>query len=155
MHYNNDLLDGVNYVNIGTAATTALGRALAWLDTTPKQLHDGSHFYMYAGAYYYMITQGDNRRFLKAKTLQALKGPKRTAWVNVIGLESHLESLLLFNLRQSPLALSLIKQHDLPIDWVDYEHIAGEAHVLAPRERRWLRVVRRVCHRLRHEDLPQ
>lgn len=154
MQYNKDLIDGVNYINIGSTASTALGRLLSWFDPSPKRLHDGSTFYMYAGVYYYLITQGDNKRLLKAKTEQGLKSTRKTTWVNVISLETHLESLLLYNLRRSPLALTLIKQHDVPIYWFDYDHVAGNSHTLLPRERRWLRVVRRVCQRLRNEDEP-
>lgn len=137
--------DGETAINIGQSAHTALGKQLGWYDTHLKRTIDGGEFYMYAGFHYYMITSGNNRRFLSAKTPANLEGAKKYQWQNVPGLETHLESVLLFNLKINPMVLQLIKSNDLPIVW--YEPFRE----LRNAEQRWLRVVKRVVTRLRNE----
>lgn len=143
--FNYHFRDGVDAINIGMGATTALGKRLGWYDNTLKALDDGSRFHMYAGLHYYLITEGNNRRFLNAVVPEDLKGSKSYAWQNVPGLETHLESALLFNLRSSPLIIELITQYDLPIIWEE------PLRDLRNNELRWLRVVRRAVTRIRYE----
>lgn len=137
--------DGVTAINIGQTAHTALGKQLSWYEPNYKRTIDGGGFYMYAGFHYFMITTGNNRRFLSAKSPSELEGAKKYQWQNVPGLETHLESVLLFNLKMNPMALQLIKSNDLPVVW--YEPFRE----LRNAEQRWLRVVKRVVTRLRNE----
>lgn len=140
--------DGVDYIEIGQAAATALGRRLGWYDTSMKYTVEGEVFHMYAGLYFYLITKGNNRRFLTATAISELKGAKEYVWQNVPGLETHLESNLLHNLRNNPLIMEYIKANDLPIMW-------HEPHrELRNNELRWLRVVRKSISRLRYDHIP-
>ena len=137
--------DGVDYIEIGQMATTALGRRLGWYDTTLKQTVEGDHFHMYAGLHFYLITKGNNRRFLTATCTSELKNAKEFAWQNVPGLETHLESNLLHNLRNNELIVQYIRANDLPIMW-------HEPHrELRNNEHRWLRVVRKAVSRMRYD----
>lgn len=137
--------DGVTAINIGEGASTALGKKLSWFDSSLKRTVEGEYFHMYAGLHYFLITTGNNRRFLSATSPSELRGAKKYQWQNVPGLETHLESALLFNLRMNPLALETIKKNELPIIWYEPQRSLRNA------ELRWLRVVRRVIIRLRNE----
>ena len=138
-------MDGVTAINIGQGATTALGKKLSWIDAHQKRTVDGDIFHMYAGLHYHLITSGNNRRFLSATSPSELEGAKKYQWQNVPGLETHLESALLFNLRMNPITLEMIKHNELPIVWD--EPYRG----LKNAELRWLRVVNRVVVRLHNE----
>lgn len=138
--------DGHQYINIGRLARTALGRALGYYHNYPKHTQDGLTFNLYAGLYYYMITAGDNTRFLRAKHPRELEARRYFRWENVIGLESQLEAILSYNLRTSPVAIPLIIDNTLPIVWREPDHQG-----LRNNEKRWLRVVTRVVTRLRNE----
>lgn len=142
---NTTLGDGVAHIDVGSLATTALGRMLHYYDPTPKQAHEGFDFHMYAGFYFYLITSGENARFLRAKTRQELEAKRRYAWENVPGLETRLEAVLSHNLRLSPLAIPLLVRHNLPVVWREPDRALRNA------EQRWLRVVQRTVARLRHE----
>ncbi len=137
--------DGTLHINIGSLATNALARMLHYYDPSPKQTHEGLTFHMYAGFYFYLITSGDNARFLRAQTHRELDAKRKYTWENVPGLETHLEAVLSYNLRKSPLAIPLLVQHDLPIEWNEPDRGLRNA------ERRWCRVVQRTVARLRHE----
>jgi len=137
--------DGVAHINIGSLAKTALGRHLGYYHASPKSTIDGQSFSLYAGFYYYLITEGDNRRFLTATTRQELGAKRKYRWENVPGIETHLESVLSYNLRQSPMAIPLIIRHPLPLVWEEPDRALTNA------EKRWLRVVQRTVDRLRFE----
>lgn len=138
-------LDGNATINIGSLAQTALGRMLNYYDPTPKVTTEGLDFHMYAGLYFFIITEGDNHRFLSAKTVKELEAKRKYRWENVPGIETHLEACLCYNLRQSTLALSLLVRHPLPIVWEEPDRALRNA------EKRWLRVVQRTVDRLRNE----
>lgn len=138
-------VDGVDFINIGTTAQTPLGMYLGYYNVYPRRLQDGRRFYMWAGLYYYWITSGDNTRFLRAKTLEDLEAKAYYQWENVVGLSTQLESALTYNLRNSTLAVPLIRKLDLPIDWVE------PGRELTNAEKRWLRVVQNTVRRLQSE----
>lgn len=137
--------DGVTRIEIGPLATTPLGRLLGWYNTTPKYTHDGRLFMMYAGYQYYLITKGENIRFLKAVKPEELRVSGQYSWENVPGLETRLSAVLSYNLNRSPLAIQLLLQHDLPIRW------STTFSGLRNSEKRWLRVVRSTVKRLRSD----
>jgi hypothetical protein len=140
--------DGVSCINIGRYARTPLGRLLHYYDSTPKRLPDGKHFFMFAGYYYYLITTGESSgRFLRMKTTDELEFKRKVDWTNVPGLETHLETALSYNINRSPLALSLVRKHHLPVVWVEPDRELRNA------EKRWLRVVQNTLRRLRAEHV--
>jgi hypothetical protein len=138
--------DGQSFINIGTTAQTALGKLLCWYDVRPRQtVDDQLTFYMYAGLYFYYITEGDNQRFLRARSRQELEAKKKYRWANVKGLEHHLASELLYNLQQQPFTKHLLLNNTLPIDWIEPDR------PLTTAEKRWLRVVQDTVRRLRND----
>lgn len=139
--------DGISHINIATTAKTPLGRLLGYYDVGPKIDCDGHEFFMYAGLYYYLITQGDNLRFLRATSRQELEAKRKYAWENVPGLASHLEGVLSLNLQRSPMGIPLLMQTRLPIVWEEPDRDLRNA------EKRWLRVVQSTVHRLRNQYL--
>lgn len=130
-------------INIHTRCTDPIAKALSYYSVGPKQTPDGLKFHMYAGFYYYIITTGDNRRFLRAKTLEELEVKRQFNWGNVMGLESILAGCLQHNLEQAPLAVEMIRQHRGKIIWDEPQRELRNA------EKRWLRVVQNVVARLR------
>jgi hypothetical protein len=139
--------DGTTHLEIGPWATTPLGRLLGWYNTTPKTLHDGRMFMMYAGYQYYLITKGNNVRFLKAVSQEELSVSGKYNWENVPGLETRLSSVLALNITHNPMILSLLRGYDLPIIWTP---TTGK---LRNSEKRWLRVVRNTVKRVRNDNL--
>lgn len=134
--------DGTTHINIGTTAKTALGELMGYYTANPKRLPDGKGFNLYAGYYYYLITAGDNPRFLRARSIQELTPAKRFDWTNVPGLRTHLESALLHNLRLSPIAIPLLVENTLPVVWEEPDRALKNA------EKRWLATVHAVVNRL-------
>lgn len=134
-------------INIATHSGNPLGRALAYYHSSPKYTLDGKTFHLYAGYYYYMITAGHNTRFLRAKSKADLAVKSRYNWSNVLGLESHLEAVLLYNIKQSPITMEMLKHNNGPIEWREPDRELRNA------ERRWLRVVQNVVKRLRSDEL--
>lgn len=138
--------DGTTHINIGTTAQTALGRELSYYRRSPKQTPHGQRFRLYAGYYFYLITNGDHPRFLRAKKPHELKPAKAIDWTNVPGIQTHLESVLCHNLRQSLMAIPMLVRLDpLPVVWEEPDRALRVA------EKRWLRAVQNVVHRLRCE----
>jgi hypothetical protein len=138
--------DGITYIDIGSGATTAIGKQLGWYRDFPKTHPDGYGFRTYAGLHYYLITEGDNRRFLKAATKEELAASKRYHWENVKGLEIKLGYALKHNLKINPVALQWVRDNSLPIVWLE------PFHALKNAEKRWLRVVKQVIHDLQVEN---
>lgn len=134
-------------IDIGPSASTALGQQLSWTASFPKESVEGTRFNLYAGFYYYLITTGHHKRLLRAERLVELECVSKFQYQNVIGLETHLEATLLHNLRRHPMILQAIRDSRETIVWND--PLRG----LRNRERRWLRVVRRVVDRIRRDCL--
>ena len=138
--------DGITHINIGTTAQTALGRELSYYRASSKTTPEGQRFRLYAGYYFYLITNGDHPRFLRAKRAAELKPARSIDWTNVPGIHTHLESVLGYNLRVSLMAIPMLRKTDpLPIVWEEPDRPLKVA------EKRWLRVVQNVVHRLRCE----
>ena len=135
-------VDGVDVIDIGPWGKTPLKAMLSYYDPTPKQLPTGKGFTMYAGLYYYLITVGDNTRFLRAETLDDLDVKRKYDWANVPSLERQLARALEYNLHRSPLAIPFLVHQNLPIVWCERRQLRNA-------ERRWLRVVQRVVEKLR------
>lgn len=140
-------IDGVDHINIGSIAATPLGKLLGYYEDSPKLDPYGNEFNMYVGFYYYLITKGDNKRFLRARTKRELEAKSKYAWESVPGLASHLESVLSLNLHRSPLAIPLLVQNTLPIVWEEPDRPLRNA------EKRWLRVVQQTVRRVRNDHL--
>lgn len=133
-------------INIAPRTDNPLGRVLGYYHSAPKKTIDEQTFHMYAGYYYYVITSGNNQRFLRAKDTSDLAVKSKYSWENVIGLERMLEMTLQHNLRQSPMTVEILKQHPGQIVWREPNR------ELRNSEKRWLRVVQNVVHRIRQKD---
>jgi hypothetical protein len=133
-------------INLAAKNDNPLAKVLAYYHSSPKQALDGQTFHMYAGYYYYMITEGNNTRFLRATSHTDLAVKSRYSWGNVIGLERSLEAVLKHNLQQSPMTLEILKQNRSEIVWTEPDRELRNA------EKRWLRVVQNVMQRLRSND---
>lgn len=135
---------GCEIIDIGSQSRHPLAAHLSYYDATPKQLPEGKGCRMYAGYYYYLITVGDNTRFLRAATLDDLDVKRRYDWTNVPGLPRLLERALLYNLRASPLAIPYIVHNNVKVVW-------KENRPLRNAEQRWLRVVQATLERIKRE----
>ena len=134
-------------VNIAPGSSDAAASLLSYYDVSPKvNPEDSKEFFMYAGLYYYLITKGDNTRFLSAMAKPELKAKKHFAFEMVIGLEERLGSILAYNIKSHPFARQFLTQSDIEVVW---ESPFDDR--LANHEERWLRVVRKTIKRLRSE----
>lgn len=131
-------------INIAPGSSDSLASVLSYYDPTPKvNPETGKTFLMYSGLYYYLITKGDNQRFLRAKGKQDLKAKRDYTWENVPGLEERLAGALAHNLRSNPFVEGLLAL-DIEAVWEDP---CGE---IAMHEERWLRVVNKTLRRIRN-----
>lgn len=134
-------------LEIGPAAQSALGRQLGWYTPFIKPHPDGFDYQTYAGLHYYLITEGDNKRFLKASTKEELQASKNYRWENVKGLEVKLGYALKYVLKQSPMTVQLIHQlgPDVEVIWTEPFRELKQA------EKRWMRVVRNSIREIQME----
>lgn len=134
-------------INIAPGSGDAAASLLSYYDVSPKvNVEDSHEFYMYAGLYYYLITVGENFRFLKATTKQDLRAKKYFDFRNVMGLEDRLSRILAYNIRNHPFARQFLTQGEIEVVWESPFDIK-----LANHEERWLRVVRKTLKRLYSE----
>lgn len=134
-------------IDISSLSHHPLGRILHYYDTTPKETLEGRRFNMYAGYYYYLITRGDNPRFLRAQTWKDLEVKRFFEWENVPALPVWLMRVLRHNLELQPLALGYLRQTPPPIAiWEEPDR------ALRNNERRWLRVVNTTLRYLYHQS---
>ena len=131
-------------INIAPGSTDPFASVLSYYDPTPKVHHETSQtFLMYSGLYYYLITRGDNQRFLRAKNKQDLKAKRDYTWENIPGLEERLIAVLIHNLKSNPFVEGLLAT-DIEAVWND------PVHGIAMHEERWLRVVNKALRRIRN-----
>jgi len=132
-------------INLAAVDCNPFAELLSYYASSLKQTKGGRQFYMYAGFYRYMIASGNNPRFLRAKSTEELDVKKRCDWKNLIGLETHLESVLHHNLMSSLMTQQFLKNHCGAIVWED------PTRDLTYAEKRWLRVVQTVVRRVKSE----
>lgn len=132
-----------NEITVEIGANTRYS-LLNYYDTSQTKVNpsDSLTFKMFAGLYYYMITAGDNRQFLRAKTKHDLAAKKHFDWTNVKGLEDQLASILVHNIRQYPFLVTIFAQCRHRAVW------SNPLGNLANHELRWLRVVNEALKRI-------